>query len=52
MGTHMAAMPNDFGGVIMEINSPTGLGRCCGRAWLLPDRQLLLIFKLWFNDVI
>ena len=42
MATHMAS---DWG---REINSPnynkfTGLGRCCDRAWLLPDRQQLLI---------
>ena len=30
----------------------TRLARCCGRAWLLADIQLLLILKLWFNDVI
>ena len=33
-------------------NNFTGLGRCCGRAWLLPDRQLLFILKSWFNDAI
>ena len=28
-------------------NKFTGLGRCCGRAWLLADMQLLLILKSW-----
>ena len=30
----------------------TGLGGCCGRASLLPDRKLLLILESWFNDII
>ena len=30
----------------------TGLGRCCGRARLLVDMQLLLTLKSWFNDVV
>ena len=30
----------------------TGLGRCCGRAWLLADMKLLFILKSWINEVI
>ena len=54
----MAALPNDwwryYGNKLAKLtrNSLDLIWRCCGRAWLLPDMELLRIVKSWFNDVI